>query len=62
MGAAQEMIPSSSNRLSSRCKEGRETFKSIAHFETDPGMRTSFFPVCLACIKSQKAAFCAIPL
>ena len=32
------MIPASSSFLSSLWSDGRETFISIAHFETDPGI------------------------
>ena len=34
----------------------------MAHLDTDPGMGIALFPVWRICVKSQKAAFCAIPL
>ena len=57
-----EIIDWLSNCFSSLCKDGRETFSIMAHLETESGIRISFLPVCLACVSSQKAAFCEIPL
>jgi len=56
------MIPSFSMRRSSRCRDGRETFISIAHLEIEPGMGMERFPLWRICMRSQKAAFWAIPL